>query len=151
MISQNLTHIIESHADEISRRWLRTVREHPDTITYHNFPESKLLGRVRNVYEHLSDWIEDESTRGRIEEVYVNLGKERYEEGFKLSEVIKTIMIARRTLAAYVDEQGLFDSATDLIQIIDLTRSVNLFFDRCIYHTIRGYEKEAHLAKKIHS
>ena len=46
-------------------------------------------------------------------------------------------------LLEYVRASGLSDSALDLYQELELLRVVGQFFDRAIYHTVRGYEEAA--------
>jgi hypothetical protein len=56
MISQKLVHLIETHAEDLTVRWLKDVRVHVDTPTYHTFPEEKLCQRACYVYAHLGGW-----------------------------------------------------------------------------------------------
>lgn len=142
MITQKLVRLIEMHADELATRWLRDVRQNQDTPTYHRFPENKLHERASNVYCHLGQWIETEADRHRVEELYTRLGSERYREGFPLSEVVKALILTKRHLWFFVLEQGFFDSALELYQILELYNRVVLFFDRAIHFTVVGFERE---------
>src|SRR3989304_9983278 len=123
MISKKLVQLIESHADEISRRWFQEVRQHPDTLSYHHFPEEKLLERAYDVYSHLGKWVESDANRGHIEETYTNLGVERFREGFRVSEVFKALVLAKRQLWFFILDQGFFDSVTELYQVLELYNS----------------------------
>lgn len=149
MISQRLVHLIEKHAEELSRRWLKDVQQHSDTFTYHHFPEDKLRERAFDVYSQLSRWIQNEANRDQVEQIYMALGAERYREGFQLSEVVKALILTKRHLWFFILEQGLFDSATELYQILELYNSVILFFDRAVHFTVKGFEKEAGLQRKL--
>jgi len=46
-------------------------------------------------------------------------------------------------------EQGLLDSATELYQVLDLYNHIILFFNRAIHFTVKGFESEAGLYRKI--
>ena len=151
MISQRLVQLIESHADEISRRWLKAVRQHPDTLSYHNFPEDRLLERAYDVYSHLGRWVESDVNREHIEETYTKLGAERFREGFHLSEVVKALILTKRHLWFFILDQGFFDSVTELYQVLELYNSVILFFDRAVHFTVKGFEREASLYRKLPS
>ena len=150
MISQKLVVLIRDHADDLYMRFLRELRQHPDTLAYHQFPEEKLRERVFNIYGQLTRWLSSEGSREEVEKIFTHLGVERFREGFKISEVIKAQMLTRRILNDFVQHHGLFDSAAELFQVLDLYASVLMFFDRIMIFTIKGYEEEAHLHKKIH-
>ncbi|MBI4454555.1 MAG: RsbRD N-terminal domain-containing protein [Acidobacteria bacterium] len=145
MIAQKLIHLIEAHATELAGRWLRDVQKNQETPTYHHFPEDNLHERAYDVYCQLGKWIETESHQRRIGEIYTKLGAERYREGFRLSEVVQALILTKRHLWMFVLEQGFFDSALELYQAQDLYNSVDLFFDRAIHFTVRGFETEARL------
>jgi len=149
MISQKLVQLIETHADELSRRWMKDVRQHRDTFTYHHFPEEKLLERAFEVYSQLSRWIKDDSQHDEVEHIYTKLGIERYREGFRLSEVVKALILTEHHLWLFILEQGLLDSATELYQVLDLYNHIILFFNRAIHFTVKGFESEAGLYRKI--
>lgn len=145
MISQKLVQLIERHADELTARWLKDVRQNPDTFSFHRYPEEKLREEAYDLYSHLGRWIQSEVNRGQAEEVFTKLGTQRYHGGFKLSEVVKSLVLVKRHLWLFVQEQGFFESAVELYQVLELFNSVILFFDRATFFVVRGFEKEANL------
>jgi hypothetical protein len=149
MISQKLVHLIRDHSEELYLRWLRELKQHPDTQTYHKFPEEQLRERVLNVYVQLTRSLTGESSRADIERIYRHLGAERFREGFKVSEVVKAFILTRRILMDFLQHHGLLDSAAELYQVLDLYGSVLLFFDRIMHFTIKGYEEQIHLHKSL--
>lgn len=151
MVSKKLIHLIEKHEDELTRRWLKDVKHHGDTPTYHRLPDEKLKERVYDVYIHLTHWIEDKMKHEQVEKVYTVLGGERFHEGFKLSEVIKALMLAHKNLHVYVREQAIFDVAAELHQLVELQDTVDHFFDTVIFYTVKGFEHEWQVDRKIHS
>jgi len=151
MVSKKLIHIIEKHEDELTRRWLKEVKHHTDTPTYHRHSEDELRQRVYNVYVHLTHFIEDRMNQEQVEKAYRALGAERYREGFRLSEVIKAMILAHRNLGHYVREQAIFDVASELHQLLELNDRVTQFFDYVIFYVIRGFEHEWQVDRKIHA
>lgn len=149
MISRKLASLIHDHSNDLYERWLRELRQHPDTRTYHQLDQDVLKQRVFNVYGQLSRWLASEGYREEIEQIFTKIGAERYREGFGLGEVIKAQVLTRRILIDFVRHHGLFDSAHELFQVLDLYDTVLMFFDRVHYYTIRGYEEEAHLRKHL--
>jgi hypothetical protein len=140
MNSSNIVHLIETHSEELCHRWLEEVRIHPDTATYHNYPETKLLGHIRNAYTHLGEMLRRDS-RERVREIYTKLGADRFQQGFRLSEVIKAFILARRILWTFMDTRG-FYNAMELQQAMLVRNQILQFFDRAQFFTAQGYEAE---------
>ena len=140
VLSRKLVELVESNADMLTKRWLKDVKQHPGTKTYHTYDEKKLYQRAFTVYSQFDKWMSNETTKKDIENIYIALGKQRRREGFALSEVIQALIITRRHIWLLVRSAGLLDTALDLHQAIDLINRSVLFFDRAIYFTAVGFE-----------
>ena len=138
MLIARLVSLIEDHADELTARLVRRLREDPRTSEYRRLDEAELAGRVHDVFAHLGRWLE-RASEGRVEEEYFRLGNTRREEGIALSQVVSALLLTRRNLWEFVDSLG-GDTILELRQQLDLELLVVRFFDRAIYHTVRGYE-----------
>jgi hypothetical protein len=141
MLVARLVTLIEEHADQLAALVARRVREDPRTSEYWRFSDEELMERARDVYAHLGRWLE-EAPETEIEREYVALGRARRSEGVALSQVVMALLLVRRTLWLYVESQGA-DSALELRQQLDLELAVVRFFDRAVYHVVRGYEQAA--------
>jgi hypothetical protein len=141
-VSRRLVSLIERNADELTMDWLRDIRDNPNTPTYRGYDENQLYDRAFRVYSHLGKWISRETTKEEIARHYQALGAERRKEGFALSEVIQAIICTRRHLWLKILAEGLIDNVLELNQAMELNNRVVLFFDRAIYYTILGYEKQ---------
>jgi hypothetical protein len=140
MLVARLMALIEDHADELASSIARKLREDPRTAQYRRFSDQELVGRARDVYANLGRWLE-EAPESEIEKEYLALGRARRKEGVALSQVVMALLLTRRNLWQYVEGQGA-DSALELRQQLDLEILVVRFFDRAIYHVIRGYDAE---------
>jgi hypothetical protein len=141
-ISQKLVELIERDADKLSKKWLEEVQKRPETPTYHTFDPDELYRRAHMVYSQLGKWISYETRKEDIATHYTALGAQRRREGFALSEVIHALILTRRFLWLKVLSDGFLDTALDLHKGLDLNNRAVLFFDRAIYYTALGYEKE---------
>lgn len=141
MLITRLVALIEDHADELTARLVRKLHEDPRTSEYRRVDEAELGRRTHDVYAHLGRWLEQTSD-ARVEEEYFRLGETRRAEGIELSQVVRALLLTRRNLWQFVESLG---GATilELRQQLDLELLVVRFFDRAIYHTVRGYESEA--------
>jgi len=140
VLSRKLVELVEANADMLTKRWLKDVKKHPGTGTYHAYDENQLYQRAFRVYSQFGKWMSNETTKKDIENIYTALGKQRRQEGFALSEVIQALIITRRHIWLLVGSAGLLDTALDLHQAIDLINRSVLFFDRAIYFTAVGFE-----------
>jgi hypothetical protein len=138
--ARRLVEAIEAHSDELTALLVRQLKEHHQTISYRRVGDIELASRVRNIYGHLGFWIRS-SSELQLEDVFLRIGRERCREGIPLSEVVAGQLLTRQNLWAFIDgEPG--DSVLELRGELDLQILVVRFFDRAIYHTVRGYEAE---------
>jgi len=141
MMIGKLVALIEDHADELTARMVRLVRENPKTEGYHRFGDEELGERARLVYANLGQWL-SETSESHVEEEYYRIGKLRHGEGVPLSQLVMALLLTRRNLWHFVESQG-WDTIFDLRQQLDLELLVVRFFDRAIHHAVRGYEAAA--------
>ena len=133
-----LVDLIEEHADELTDLLVRRVREDPRTIGYGEIDDEELEERARDVYSHLGQWLA-KSSESAVESEYFRLGQIRFAEGIPLSEVVMALLLVRRNLWQFVESQGA-NTSLELRQQLDLELLVVRFFDRAIFHMVRGYE-----------
>ncbi len=138
MLVGRLVGLIEDHADGLADRLVRKIREDSRTGAYELFDDDQLADRGRRVYAHLGRWL-GETSETPVEEEYFRLGQTRRDEGIPLAEVVMALLITRRNLWQFVDSLGA-DTILELRQQLDLELLVVRFFDRAIYHTVRGYQ-----------
>ncbi len=140
IVSTRLVELIERNADQLTRRWIEIVRTDEGTPTYHTYDESKLYERAFSVYSQLGKWLSAETTKDGIRTIYTALGEQRRKEGFRLSELIRALIITRRVLWLKIESEGLLDTALDLNQALALSNHTILFFDRAMFYASQGYE-----------
>jgi hypothetical protein len=141
-VSQKLVDLIERNADELTRQYLQEVKLNIRLPSYRNFDEAELYKRAYRVYSKLGSWISQKTTKEEFKNYWKELGKQRRQEGFPLSEIILSLCILRLRLWQKVESEGLLDTALDLYQALELSNRVVVFFDRAIYFTSSGYEEK---------
>jgi len=141
MLTGRLVSLIEKHADELTGRLALKLRTDLRTPGYRRFDDRELRGRALRVYRNLGSWL-NQTTDRAVEEEYFTLGQERRREGVPLAEVVAALLLTRRNLWEFVESES-GDSVLELRQQLDLELLVVRFFDRAIYHAVRGYETRA--------
>jgi hypothetical protein len=71
------------------------------------------------------------------------LGKKRFAEGIPLSEIVYSLALIKHHLLEYIQFSGMIDSAVDLHGDRELQRLVGRFFDKAVYYSVRGFERDA--------
>lgn len=140
-VTKRLIELIEYHADDLTKSWLREIKNDPGTPTYAKYRDEKeLCQRAFRVFSQLGKWIGRSMSREELQKYWMDLGRQRRKEGFPLSEIVQSLYLIRRHLWQKVEAEGLLDTAYDLFQAMELHNSVILFFDRAVYHAACGYE-----------
>src|SRR4030042_6817621 len=98
VVARRFIKMIETRAEKIAKLWLKEVKQSKYTPTYHTFPEETLFKRALAVYEQLGYWLSPETKREEIRYFYMELGKQRFLEGFRLEEVVMALILLKRYL-----------------------------------------------------
>jgi hypothetical protein len=136
----HLIRLIETSAEELTNKWLRDVQRSAKTATFQTLDEKVLYQRGFRVLSQLGQWITEEADREASRNYWIQLGRERRDEGFALSEIIQALALLRRNLWQKIESEGLMDTAYDFFQAMELHNRVTHFFDRAVYYTACGYE-----------
>lgn len=142
MLSGRLVQLIEDHAERLTVGLLDDLQTHARTPAYHKLSREDLHHRAYDVYRNLSRWL-GHKTDELIEASYDDLGRRRRREGIPLSEVIYALILTKYHLRDYIRASGLVDTAVELYQEQELHRLVGQFFDKAMFYTVKGYEREA--------
>jgi len=83
-------------------------------------------------------------SRKEIGNYFVQLGKERYEEKFPLSEIHYAVILAKRVVRSTALAESLLDSAMEVYQVMELGQMVSSFFDTGNFYITKGYLQALH-------
>ncbi|HOO37874.1 MAG TPA: hypothetical protein PKY89_07090 [Deltaproteobacteria bacterium] len=142
MISEAMISIIKDNADELTKRLCKDLLSREETKNYRKLNEDLVYERVYDVYSRLDSWLAKDKAKGEILNHYTKLGEKRFKEGIPLTEVVMALMLIKRHLWLYTLEKHFFDTSYEFQQALEFNNRVVLFFDRAIYFTTMGYEKE---------
>jgi hypothetical protein len=141
MLSVRLVQMIEDHAEQLTQGVIHDLQSNQRTPHYHRLTREELHERTYNVYRNLGHWL-SYKTDEAIEASYTELARMRLAEGVPLSEIVYALTLLKQHLREYIGYVGLMDSAVELHQERELRRLVGRFFDRAIYYTVLGYERQ---------
>ena len=90
------------------------------------------------IYKDLSQWISREFSKQKIEERYIRMGRERFDMGIPIQQVMKGLILQRRHIWLFVMNR-MYDDMTDYMEALELNNRVTLYFDRAMLASLKGY------------
>lgn len=152
MFDTHLVDLVERDAELLARRTVNKIMNREETKHYRGLSEERVYERTHDVFKRLGFWLGGDKEKADIRGYYTRTGVQRYQEGIPLAEVIMALMLIKRELWLYADENKVLTSAFDFRQALEHNNTVVQFFDRCIYFVAIGYEAElAHSAGQTES
>jgi hypothetical protein len=142
MISEKIVTLIKENADILTERVMKDLLTREETKGYRMLNKDILSERVFDVYNRLDSWLIGDKVKAEVRNHYIALGQKRFHENIPLNEVVMALMLIKRHLWLYVLEKNNFDSSFELHQALEFNNRVVLFFDRAIYFSALGYERE---------
>ncbi len=139
MLSSRLLRMVSEHWEEITARVLVRIRRDSKLLEFGKLPETSVRERAREILQNLGQWLisKEEDLAGRYERV----GRERFEEGIPLHEVVYSLQLLRESMIQYVQDQGLGQTPLELYAEEELEHGSDRIFDTIIYYFVRGYER----------
>ena len=141
MLAVKLVQLIENRSEQLSLELSEKVWNSPRCSDLHKVPSNELEARTHEIYRNLSDWVLHK-TEAELEQRYTELGARRAEQGVAYSHFHWAITATKEHLRAFVQREGLSDSAMELHGELELMHMLGKFFDRALYYAAVGYERE---------
>jgi hypothetical protein len=116
-------------------------------------PAVDLEQRIFQILNHLGDWIGAPKSE-KVGAEFADWGGRRFGQGIPLSELVYAMVIIKRHLHQYIQDNGLVDAAFPSVEaeyvlpmhlhsLQELNQRVTAFFDEALYALTVGYEKRA--------
>ena len=140
MLLPNLMHNVEVKADRLADELLNDVATNPRTRSLHQIGRDELRRATYDLYHNLSRWLAAQD-EGHIEVAYTARGQEHAQRGIPLEEVVYAQVLAKRHLWNYIRLNDMAETALELYQEEELALLIGDFFDKALYHTVRGYQR----------
>jgi len=142
MLSDRLVRLVERQAERLEQQWLKNLKQHPATPSYHDKDDLELAENIREVYRHLGKYMNDEYDAETMAQFLMEIGAKRRRDETPLHELVFAIILARRNLWDFVMNEGVVTSSLEWYQVNEFWQRISNFFDKNIYFIVHGYEKE---------
>ena len=141
IIINELLSMIEKDSLQLAKKWKKEMLESEYTSTYKKISEKELIKRGELDFVNLGEWIDGDIGMEEIGKDYINIGKERFIEGFALSEILYAFHCSKKLLWNYILSSGILRSALEIYQAMDLIVRIYNFYDVAAFYLIRGYQQ----------
>jgi len=140
MISEKFVRLIKDNIDEIVRYWCTELHENETTPAYRSFDAELCVPYGTTVLRQLGDWLDEKKMPAELKDLYINLGKQRAEEGLPIEDIVSAHLLLKRHIWLFVLSHGFLSTAFELYQVLEINNRVVNFFDHLIYYMVYGYE-----------
>ena len=144
LLSDRLVEVIQDSAVIITQNWLKDITTNRSTPSYQSFDKKKLFERAHSVLLQFSKWASeyylDKSVRSiDIRSYFIEFGKEKRNEGFKLHELLSAMSLKRKYIWEFALSHGISKKTLDIYMAFEFDRRMMIFFDRATFNTTLGY------------
>lgn len=131
---------IETHAEQLTERIIQAIRTNPRTKSISVLSEEELKRRFFDLFRNFGRWL-SEKGEDEIEAIYGEIGRRRCLDGTPLNELVFALVLVKQHVGDYVETNLVPASEGNLYQEELVIGMMSRFFDRVVYHTVRGYEE----------
>lgn len=157
MLTSRLIQLIETHAESLASETMRDIVTNEHTSSFRLVPIAELKSRIAALYQNLGTWIGNPK-EDAVRKEYEEWGSKPFRQGIPLSEIVYCVILTKTHLRRFIREHGLVVFSGDRVTpdelvpvelhgIQELNYIVGEFFDRALYHLIRGYEAAARTSR----
>lgn len=139
-MSDQISLFLQRHTDEIVRTWSEKVAADERVRSDARLSYAQLKDHVPHIVHELgyalASWDADASAlivKGK------DHGRQRWQQGYKLKEVMRELMLLRETILEHLDRSENVLNQHSVEALARSYRKINLFMDEEIYKTVEGY------------
>ncbi|MGA3127417.1 MAG: hypothetical protein ABSD13_11935 [Candidatus Korobacteraceae bacterium] len=148
ILAHRLMRLIETHAEPLAEALEAKISTCERCTNYSRVSSDELKTLVGGIYGQLGQWLVTK-TEEDIERRYTMIGTRRAEQCVPVSQLLWCIVLVKENLWEYLKNNESMENTAQIFGELELMQMVDQFFDRAMYHAVRGHEKvrEARLAE----
>ncbi len=139
MIALRFVRLIESHSEELAEGLIEKFQTSSRTVDMRKVPPTELRQRSCEILHQLGEWLLTK-TDTDIERRYFEIGSRRAAQGVSLSDYCWAILLTKKHLWEFLQEQAFMNNPVELYGEMELLRLLDEFFDRALCFAAEGYE-----------
>lgn len=141
LLSDLVMGTLEQKIDGIIIFWLEYLKAKDTAKRYLALPPKKIYEDGALILTGLTRWMRDKRFTPDDLHSFVSLGSGYCAGGIPAADVMSAFTLFRKAIWQFILGQGFHISFLELYRSLEVNNRVVLFFDKAIYHMLRGYEK----------
>ena len=150
MIDHTLIDNLNLNAKAFAVKWKNMVRKAPQLKHYNSLDDETLISINTQVYSLLSKSLDRGFDRSVMGNFFVNIGKNRMQDGFPVSEVIFTVNFSQKIVIEYVLTEFAPESPVKMYQSMGILSSISDFFMLGCFYLTKGYLEAVYTKMNVH-
>jgi hypothetical protein len=152
ILARRLMRLIETDAEALSETLEAKIMASERCTNYSRVSSEELKTLVSGIYGQLGQWLVTK-TEEDIERRYTMIGTRRAEQCVPVSQLLWCIVLVKENLWDYLKNNESLENTAQIFGELEMTQMVDQFFDRAMYHAVRGHERvrEARLSELMKS
>jgi hypothetical protein len=139
-MTHEVSSLLETGSETIVRAWTEKVASDKRVQTDSQLDYLQLIDHVPQIIEELRQALARDASpdTGSLRKGQEH-GRQRWQQGYELKEVIRELMLLRTTLMEYIETSREKMSAHTFEQLSRAYRQLNCFMDEELYKTVEAY------------
>jgi len=139
--AEKLIELTERHAEAIARQWWSNIKMNPRTPAYHTIPEDIAIRQAVEFYTKFRHLFYSENPFEEANVIFAKFAEDRYRENIPLSQVVYALVLMRRHLWLFAENQATFVTPIEMHQAAESLSRTILMFDYAIFIVISTYDE----------
>ena len=140
-LTDRLMQFTADHAHQIAEQWYQAVSTNTKTPAYRLMKKEVCIRHAEYIYQNLNKLFFADNCESAVANL-LDVGgfvEDHYARGIPYNQVIYAIILLRRHLWLYAEQQSLYNGIDDILQMQENVNRVLLLFDYMIYITASKY------------
>jgi len=146
-LADTLLDLSHRNGKTIAEQWYKAVSTNPRTPSFQKLPEDDLVSRAEYIFKNLKQLYFADDPFQEIQQFLKDWDYIKFTLSFNvpLHENIYAIILMRRHIWLYADNQALFNTTVDMYQALESINRTILLFDYATYIMARKYDETRHI------
>ena len=150
MVDQILLNSLNRNARDFAVKWKNAVRKAQQLKHYNTMDDETMIEAETAFYPLLAKTLDRGLDRTLIGNFFVNMGKNRMQDGFPVSEVIYAVNLAQKIIIEYIMTEFAPESPVRMYQSMGVLSQVSEFFLMACFYLTKGYLEAVYTKMNIH-
>ena len=150
MVDHALIDNLNLKAKDFATRWKNMVRKAPQLKHYNTLSDEELIEADTVIYHVLSKSLDRGWNKSTVGNYFFNLGKERMQGGYPVSEVLFAMCLVERIVIEYLMTEFAPESPVRMYQSMGVISQVSEFFLHGCFYLTKGFLEAVYTTMNVH-